>query len=99
MGTLFVDDTDLCTWKDDLLNTGELWQQTQLKLTQWSTLLNATGGALKSEICFWYMLGYTCEDGEWSYVEITEWPYVEITPQELYVTNPDGTKSLINQGR
>jgi len=89
MGTLFVDDTSLYTWKDGLLNTGELWLQTQLELTQWSTLLNATGGALKPKKCFWYMLDYTCEDGEWS--------YAEMTPRELFVTNPDGTKSLINQ--
>ena len=34
MGTLFVDDTDLDTWKDGLLNTGDLWLQTQLELTQ-----------------------------------------------------------------
>ena len=47
MGTLFVDDTDLYTWKDGLLDPGELWLQTQLELTQWSTVLNATGGALK----------------------------------------------------
>jgi hypothetical protein len=47
METLFVDDTDLYTWKDGLLDPGELWVQTQLERTQWSTLLNATGGALK----------------------------------------------------
>jgi len=35
------------------------------------------------------MLDYACEDGEWS--------YAEMTPRELFVTNPDGTKSLINQ--
>ena len=89
MGTLFVDDTDLYTWKDGLLNPGVLWLQTQLELTQWSTLLNATGRALKPEKCFWYMLDYTCEDGEWS--------YAEMTPRKLFVTNPDGTKSQINQ--
>ncbi len=89
MGTLFVDDTDLYTWKDGLLDPGELWEQTQLELTQWSTLLNATGGALKPEKCFWYMLDYTCEDGEWS--------YADRMPQELFVTNPDGTKSKITQ--
>jgi len=89
MGKLFVDDTDLYMWKDGLLDTGELWLQTQLELTKWSTLLNATGGALKPEKCFWYMLDYTCEDGEWS--------YEEMTPRELFVTNPDGTKSQINQ--
>jgi len=86
MGTLFVDDTNLYTWKDGLLNTGELWLQTQLELTQWNTLLNATGGALKPEKCIWYMLDCTCKDGEWS--------YAEMTPRELFVTNPDGTKSL-----
>ena len=71
MGTLFVDDTDLYTWKDGLLDPGKLWVQTQLELTQWSTLLNATGGALKPEKCFWYMLDYTCKDGEWSYADMT----------------------------
>ena len=89
MGTLFMDDTDLYTWKDGLLDPGELWLQTQVELTQWCTLLNATGRALKPEKCFWYMLDYTCKDGEWT--------YAKMTPQELLVTNPDGTKSQINQ--
>jgi len=89
MGTLFMDDTSLYTWKDGLLDTGELWLQTQLELTQWNTLLNATGGALKPKKCFWYMLDCTCEDEEWS--------YAEMTPRELFVMNPDGTKSQINQ--
>jgi hypothetical protein len=89
MGTLFVDDTDLYTWKDGLLDPGELWLQTQLELTQWSTLLNATGEALKPEKCFWYMLDHTCEDGEWS--------NAEMTPRQLFVTNSDSTKSQINQ--
>ena len=48
MGILFVNDTDLYTWKDGLLDPGELWVQTQLELTQWSTLLNAMGGALST---------------------------------------------------
>jgi hypothetical protein len=89
MGTLFVHDTDLYTRKDGLLDPGKLWLQTQVELTQWSNLLNATGRALKPKKCFWYMLDYTCKDGEWS--------YVEMTPRELFVTNPDGTKSQIKQ--
>jgi hypothetical protein len=54
MGALFIDDTDLHTWKENLLDPGELWCQVQLELEQWSWLLNATGGALKPEKCFWY---------------------------------------------
>jgi hypothetical protein len=64
MGALFVDDTDLYTLRDQLLNPGDLWRQTQVDLHQWSCLLNATGGALKPEKFFWYLLDYTCEDGE-----------------------------------
>jgi hypothetical protein len=89
LGTLFVDDTDLYMWKDGLLDPGELWLQTQVELTQWSNLLNAMGGALIPKKCIWYMLDYTCKDGEWS--------YAEMTPQELFATNLDGTKSQINQ--
>jgi hypothetical protein len=89
MGTVFVDDTDLYTWKDGLLDPGKLWVQTQLELTQWRTLFSATGGALKPKKCFWYMLDYKCEDGEWS--------YADMMPQELFVTNPDRTKSQITQ--
>ncbi len=51
MGALFVDDTNLYTWREGLLDPGELWCQAQLELEQWSCLLNATGGALKPEKC------------------------------------------------
>ncbi len=89
MGALFVDDTNLYTWREGLLDPGELWCQAQLELEQWSCLLNATGGALKLEKCFWYLLDYKCEDGEWF--------YMEMLPYKMFVTNPDGTKSPIKQ--
>ncbi len=71
MGTLFVDDTDLYTWREDILDPGDLWCQAQLELEHWSCLLNATGGALKPEKCFWYLLDYVCEEGQWMYAEMT----------------------------
>jgi hypothetical protein len=52
MGALFVDDTDLYTWRQDIMDPGELWGQTQIELEQWSCLLNAMGGALKPEKVF-----------------------------------------------
>ncbi len=48
MGTLFVDDTDLYTCRESILNPGELWCQAQLELEHWSCLLNAMGGALEA---------------------------------------------------
>jgi hypothetical protein len=89
MGALFVNDTDMYTWQKHILNPGELWAQTQVELKQWSCLLNATGGALKPEKCWWYLLDYTCKDGKWK--------YADIVPRELFITNPDGTKSAIKQ--
>ncbi len=62
---MFVDDLDLYTWKEDITNPAKLMMQAQQEVSQWSLLLNATGGALKPKKCFWYLLDYTCEDGEW----------------------------------
>jgi hypothetical protein len=45
MGTLFVNYTDLYTWRENILNPGDLWCQAQLELKHWSCLLNAMGGA------------------------------------------------------
>jgi hypothetical protein len=70
MGALFVDDTDMYTWREEILDPGELWAQTQIKIEHWSCLLNATGGALKPEKCWWYLLDYACEDGKWTYADI-----------------------------
>jgi hypothetical protein len=89
MGALFVDDTDMYTWRRHILNPGDLWEQTQIEIEQWSRLLNATGGASKPEKCWWYLLDYTCKDGEWK--------YADAVPRELYIINPDGIKSTIKQ--
>jgi hypothetical protein len=89
MGALFVDDTDMYTWQEHILDPGELWAQAQIEIEQWSCLLNATGGALKPEKCWWYLLDYTCVDGKWT--------YADMAPRELLITNLDGRKSGIKQ--
>jgi hypothetical protein len=47
------------------------------------------GGTLKPEKCFWYLLDYTCTDGELS--------YPDSVPRELLIANSDGSKSPIKQ--
>ena len=89
MGAMYVDDLDMYTWKDEITDPFELMLQAQQEVTQWSLLLNATGGALKPEKCFWYLLDYTCYEGEWSYAVHSDF--------ELSVTNPDGSRSSIKQ--
>jgi hypothetical protein len=89
MGALFMDDTDLYMWRDGVLDPGNLWRQTQVVLHQWSCLLKVTGGALKPENSFWYLLNYTCKDGEWT--------FAEMALCKLFITNPDGPRSAIKQ--
>ena len=89
MGAIFVDDVDLYTWREDILDPGELWCQAQINLEYWSCFLNATGGALKPGKCFWYMINCICKEGKWK--------YVKMVPQEMVIINPDGTKSPIKQ--
>jgi hypothetical protein len=94
-GALFVDDADLYTSDDrqpvtdELTNPAELYLQTQRNLDQWSDLLQASGGALKPEKCFWYLLDYKCDAGTWSYVDASDF--------ELQITNTDGEKIMIEQ--
>ncbi len=59
MGALFVDNTNMYLWREEILDPGELWAQIQIEIEHWSCLLNATGGALKPEKCWWYLLDYT----------------------------------------
>jgi hypothetical protein len=89
MGTMFVDNLDLYTWKDNIKDSVKLMMQAQKEVSQWSLLLNATGGVLKPKKCFWYLLDYTCMEGEWEYTVHSDF--------ELYVNNPDGSKSSIKQ--
>ncbi len=89
MGALFVDNTDLYTWREQIMDPGELWRQTQIELENWSCLLNARGGALRPEKCFWYLLDYDCVDKEWT--------YAEAVAAELRITNPDGTKAQLSR--
>jgi hypothetical protein len=89
MGVMYVDNLDLYTWKDSITDPAKLMIEAQREVTWWSLILNATGGALKPEKCFWYLLDYTCNEGVWSYAVHTDF--------ELSVTNPDGSRSSIKQ--
>jgi hypothetical protein len=38
LGALYVDDTDMNTWREYISDPGELWKQTQIEIEQWSCL-------------------------------------------------------------
>lgn len=74
IGCLFVDDTDLYTFETSLRTAFDVYLASQQAITLWSSLLAATGGAIKTEKSFWCMLDYKCKDGEWANAPFQEYP-------------------------
>ena len=58
IGYQFVDNTDLYIWKGDLKTGREVWEQTQEEI-----IFIVTGGAVKVDKSFWYLLDYECIEG------------------------------------
>ena len=67
LGTKVVDKPDLIVMGNNLLTSEQMYLVMQNSLYVWSDLLLCTGGALKPEKCFWYLVDYECEEGEWKY--------------------------------
>lgn len=82
VGCLYVDDTDLYCMDESLTTIPQVAATASRQISWWSRLLNATGGAIKPEKSFWYLLAYRCIDGVWSY---------EDTMESVDVPLPDGT--------
>jgi len=71
MGVLYVDDTDLYIMDECIKSEYDLWYETQDATTSWGKLLLATGGALKPEKCFYYLVDYEWQDdGTWEYATL-----------------------------
>ena len=89
MGNMFVDDTNLDVIGPVWRNSRAVYQEVQESTYMWGDLLCCTGGALKPEKCFWYLVDYECKEGEWQYTDMVNW--------ELYVPLPDSSEVTIKQ--
>ena len=63
IGFLFVDDTDLIIIPKPGETSQEVHNRLQAAVTYWNGILGVTGGALRPEKCYWYMLEYIWENG------------------------------------
>ncbi len=88
IGCLFVDDTDLYELESRLRSALEVYRTAQLAITLWSSLLSASGGAIKTDKSFWCMIDYSCKNGEWSYAQFKPYPLT---------ISIDGEESVIAQ--
>lgn len=70
-GFAFVDDTDIINAAKSVDTTGEdLLIQQQQVVDTWEGSLNATGGALRPDKLYWYMLDYKHSGNQWKYKSI-----------------------------
>jgi len=91
MGVLYVDDTDLYIMAECVKSRLAVWEEAQGALTAWGKLLIATGGLLKPEKCFYYMVDYDWQvDGTWEYSSMVD-------DEPLYVPQVDGPDVAIEQ--
>ena len=91
---LYVDDTDLLHICQDEHNTVEdAHAALQRSVTSWGNLLIATGGALKPQKCFFYLISYDwTSNGSWKYT-----PHSSTQTLHLTVPQPDGSSANISQ--
>jgi hypothetical protein len=74
-GYAFVDDTDIIHAAPGVHIKGkEIVPQMQKVLDTWEGLLRATGGALRDDKSYWYLLDYNFRGGVWKYRSIEEMP-------------------------
>ena len=102
---MYVDDTDLLHWAPSpTTSSGELVQQVQEATNDWGLLGQATGGALKPEKCFLYLLNYSFNGGRAKLNTLKNFPEPEfavevkekgLQPAHITVPQPDGSNAPI----
>ena len=71
MGVLYVDDTDLYIMHECLRTPMDVWDESQQALDAWGKLLISTGGMLKPDKCFYYLMDFEfADDGSWQVVDV-----------------------------
>jgi len=87
-GFAFVDDTNLIVSDTSQMAT-KVTEKMQQLLTMWHKLLQATGGNLVPEKCFWYLIDFKWQNSTWKYKTSQE------TPGQIQVTSANNIHIVI----
>jgi hypothetical protein len=89
---LYINDTDILhidLTKDE--STDEVHTAIQSSVNSWGNLLIATGGVLQPNKCFYLIILFKWNNGEWRYAENSTWDDLRVT-----VPLPNGSSELIS---
>ncbi len=84
---LYIDDSDLFHMAIRMPSDKEFLQLVQNATNDWAGLVHATGGSLKPQKCFWYMLSWVWKKGKACLKTVYELPQ-----DPLYIPQQDGTR-------
>ncbi len=84
---LYVDDSDLFHVALLMPSDEKFLQIAQRATNDWVGLAHATGGLLKPQKCFWYMLGWIWKKGK-AHLKT----FYELPQSSLYIPQSDGTR-------
>ena len=89
LGLMFVDDSDLVQFgrpgQSSLAVAEELDRTVQL----WQKGLEVSGGTLRPEKCYWYLLSYVWTDGKWDFDESSD--------RVITVKDCNGTRGMVTK--
>ncbi len=88
---LYVDYSDLFHMAIGMPSDEEFLQLVQNATNNWAGLVHATGGLLKPQKCFWYMLGWV-----WKKSKARLKTLYELPQDPLYISQQDSTRVLIH---
>ena len=72
---MYVDDTDMFMTGKSHETPASLQDKTQKLVTKWCNMLQITGGALRLEKCWWYLITFQWyHDGNWKYTSTKDSP-------------------------
>ena len=88
---LYIDNSDLLHMAKGYSTDDEFLASNQSATNDWAGLVHATGGSLKPQKCFWYMLGWRWVNGVPRLKKLCRLPQTPLT-----IPQPDGTRVAIS---
>ena len=85
---MYVDDTDIFVVGKHRESLDELLARAQLLSQRWTDALWATGGVLRPEKCWWYMVSFKWNGSKWRYARINESEGEILVPDHARVATP-----------
>jgi len=88
---LYIDDTDMFIYGHPGESIDSILTRTQDLALTWCDALWVTGGAVRPEKCWWYLVSFKWQGSKWKYTSVDE------QPGEVLVPDCEGDQTLVKR--